>query len=63
MGCQCSERANGLRRTTSAAVRGDLRGAGKELAAVARSLGQDIRTGALQREAAARLAALRSKRR
>lgn len=64
MGCsRCSERADALRRASASIVRGNMRDAGRQFAGAAKSFAQDVRSGALQRDATARLAALRKGRR
>lgn len=63
MGCRCSERTDALRRVASAARQGDVRSGVRDVAFVGRTLIEDVRSGALKREAATRLAQLRMRRR
>jgi hypothetical protein len=59
MGCRCNERQEALDRAGTALARGDVRALGREAGFVARTTVEDLRAGALQREALIRLARLR----
>lgn len=59
MGCRCNERREALDRAGTALARGDIRALTREAGFVAHTTAEDLRTGALQREALVRLARLR----
>jgi hypothetical protein len=59
MGCRCKERAVQLRSAVAAGARGELRAVAREIAAVGKTLREDLRSGALARAAQSRLALLR----
>lgn len=55
----CKDRARALSSAASNVSRGNVRAAGQNLAFVARTFAQDVKSGAIRNEAAARLAAMR----
>lgn len=61
MGCRCNERAQAILRGVSAVARGDVKGAVKPAAYVARTLVEDARSGALRAAAAQKLAVIRQR--
>jgi hypothetical protein len=60
MGCRCNERKQAIVRGVSAAVRGDAKSTAEAVGFVARTLSQDVRSGALRTAAGNQLAQLRA---